>query len=282
MTTATDRATPAPRPAPPEPADETVRIRRSAMLGGLELVETRFVRRTTAPHTHPDVEIGLIGSGERRVRCHRRLYHGGPGSIVIFRAGEAHAGAPAGPDSVAYRSFLIPLRRLEEDCGWTGREWFRSPVVDDPALAEALAEVHESGAGGETRLRDLLRRLSAQHRTAAPAPVAVPEGVQRARDYLDRRFAESVRLSDLANLAGCNVFQLIRAFREATGLPPYAYLTQVRVDRAVGLLRRGLPASRVAFVTGFSDQSHLTRVFKRLVGVPPASYQRLWCPARAA
>ena len=49
---------------------------------------------------------------------------------------------------------------------------------------------------------------------------------------------------------------------------------QVRVHRAAFLLREGMAVSMVAAATGFADQSHLTRLFKRLVGVPPGEYQR--------
>ncbi|HEX5830777.1 MAG TPA: helix-turn-helix domain-containing protein, partial [Gemmatimonadaceae bacterium] len=58
------------------------------------------------------------------------------------------------------------------------------------------------------------------------------------------------------------------------GVPPYAYLALVRVRRARALIARGHPLSSVTYVTGFSDQSHLTRQFKRVVGVPPGRYAR--------
>ena len=59
------------------------------------------------------------------------------------------------------------------------------------------------------------------------------------------------------------------------------YLEMVRVERARALLRQGEPISRVAFDTGFSDQSHLTRRFKRVVGVPPGQYARTYGLGRA-
>jgi AraC-like DNA-binding protein len=69
-------------------------------------------------------------------------------------------------------------------------------------------------------------------------------------------------------------YHVIRIFRKATGLPPYTYFEQLRIERAIDLLRRGVPISDVAVMTGFSDQSHLTRRFKRVVGVPPGKYAR--------
>jgi AraC-like DNA-binding protein len=59
------------------------------------------------------------------------------------------------------------------------------------------------------------------------------------------------------------------------------YLELVRVNRAREMLRRGEPISRVAFDTGFSDQSHLTRRFKRVVGVPPGQYAKTYGSSRA-
>jgi AraC-like DNA-binding protein len=69
-------------------------------------------------------------------------------------------------------------------------------------------------------------------------------------------------------------FALLRAFRDETGLPPHAYLNQLRVRRARRLLDGGLAPALVAVQAGFADQAHLTRHFKRVVGLPPGAYQR--------
>jgi AraC-like DNA-binding protein len=94
------------------------------------------------------------------------------------------------------------------------------------------------------------------------------------RDLLVERLDDPPTLTELATLTGLSQFALLRAFRAATGLPPHAYLNQQRVRRARRLLDDGLPAAAVAARTGFADQAHLTRHFKRVVGVPPAAYQR--------
>ena len=69
-------------------------------------------------------------------------------------------------------------------------------------------------------------------------------------------------------------FALLRAFRGETGLPPHAYLNQLRVRHARRLLDGGLAPAVVAAEAGFADQAHLTRHFKRVMGVPPGAYQR--------
>jgi AraC-like DNA-binding protein len=71
-----------------------------------------------------------------------------------------------------------------------------------------------------------------------------------------------------------NPFALVRSFRAETGLPPHAYVNHLRVRLARQLLDSGVAPADVAARAGFADQAHLTRHFKRVVGVPPRSYQR--------
>ncbi|MBI1877856.1 MAG: helix-turn-helix transcriptional regulator, partial [Chloroflexi bacterium] len=73
-------------------------------------------------------------------------------------------------------------------------------------------------------------------------------------------------------ISNLSPFHLLRAFRAELGLPPHAYLTQIRIERAKALLAQGWPVAQVAFETGFADQSHLTKRFKGIVGVAPGQY----------
>ncbi|MGD0065190.1 MAG: helix-turn-helix transcriptional regulator [Streptosporangiaceae bacterium] len=68
-------------------------------------------------------------------------------------------------------------------------------------------------------------------------------------------------------------YQLIRAFRSEVGMPPYAWLAQHRVARARALLDRGHGLAETAALTGFADQAHLTRWFRRVVGITPGAYR---------
>ncbi len=69
---------------------------------------------------------------------------------------------------------------------------------------------------------------------------------------------------------------LTRIFRQQVGMPPYAYLTYRRVEEAKKLLQQQWPLTQTALETGFADQSHLTRQFKRMLGVTPGAYRRLF------
>ena len=76
-------------------------------------------------------------------------------------------------------------------------------------------------------------------------------------------------------ITNLNRSYLIRVFRNAVGMPPYTYLNQIRVEKAKRLLRRGMSIADAAFAVGMSDQSHLTRHFKKIVGVTPGRYRNM-------
>jgi AraC-like DNA-binding protein len=98
---------------------------------------------------------------------------------------------------------------------------------------------------------------------------------ERARACLHDTNARPVDLRTLAAQVGLSRFQALRAFKRHYGMPPHAYQLRVRVGLAQRSLRAGGQPAQVAAEYGFVDQSHLTRHFKRLVGVTPAQYQRV-------
>ncbi|HSB53017.1 MAG TPA: AraC family transcriptional regulator, partial [Gemmatimonadales bacterium] len=238
-----------------EPSASTfISFGRHAVLGGVDLIRARFVNHASQGHAHSDYEIGMIGMGQRLVRCRGREYHASAGSIVVFAPGEVHSGAPLDQQGSTYQSFLVSAGTLG------AAPWFSEPVIQDPALAERLAAVHREleergwSTESEEELRSALAQLVERHGipgdmvTVGQEPLAVRE----VRLHLEANYASLIRLEPLARQVGLSVFQLIRLFRAETGLPPYAYLEQIRIDRAVGMLRAGVPISEVADRTGFS------------------------------
>ncbi len=99
--------------------------------------------------------------------------------------------------------------------------------------------------------------------------------LQRVRAFIDDHIGERISLDELARQAGISRFHFARQFRLSTGESPMTYLRRVRIERSKAILKdRGTTIAEVAATLGFSDQSHFTRIFARLVGVPPGSFAR--------
>jgi AraC-like DNA-binding protein len=99
-----------------------------------------------------------------------------------------------------------------------------------------------------------------------------PRAVTQAVDFIHDNYAGGLSLSDIAAAAHLSPFHLSRIFKKATGVSPHQYLLQVRVNSARALLTAGAgerSLAEVAAAVGFADQSHLTRHFKRMLGVTP-------------
>jgi transcriptional regulator GlxA family with amidase domain len=127
----------------------------------------------------------------------------------------------------------------------------------------------------ESLLLSTVARLISDH--FVPRPELRPAGwehaaVHRAKEWLDANFEQNVALRSLADLAGLSPYYLVRAFHRQVGVPPHRYQTILRVHRARKLVASGAQLADVASLTGFCDQSHLTRCFKKTLGVTPGRY----------
>jgi len=98
--------------------------------------------------------------------------------------------------------------------------------------------------------------------------------IQKAREYIEDSFAQQVGLNDLARYVALSPYYFLRVFSAEVGMPPHAYLESVRIRHAQRLIRAGKSLAEVAVEVGFSSQSHMTRSFKKIIGVTPGQYAK--------
>jgi len=252
----------------------------------LDLLHAR-VAEPYAPHVHEEYAVGACTAGREVIRYRGALHYAGPGSVVVLEPGEAHTGGPADPPDFTYRVMYPAAGLLAEGLLAQGARRlprFREPVIADPGLAAELRRLHAAlGAGlGETEPLEAESRLSwlfgeLVRRHASPSrDVEVPGAGRVARlvmAQLADRLVSPPALAEIAAGTGLSRYQLIRSFRTEVGMPPYAWLAQHRVSAARALLERGCRPAEAAALTGFADQAHLTRWFRRVVGVTPGVYR---------
>ena len=100
------------------------------------------------------------------------------------------------------------------------------------------------------------------------------ERLRRVRDYIEMHLDDELSLTVLADIACLSPYHFSRSFKEAAGVGPQRYVIQRRLERAKSLLRRTHePLARIAQEAGFADQSHLTSIFRRELGVTPGRFR---------
>ncbi len=196
-----------------------------------------------------------------------------------------HTGMAAVPEGWAYKVlYLDPhvLGAYHEHDG-APPQASRWVVFEDVALRDRLLRAHHQLAHGSPGLgleEAVLGAVDGLRPHLRPGPPVRERGraehaaVRRARKHLRARFDQTVSLQELSAVAGLSRFELVRRFHRQIGLTPHAFQTDLRIAHARTLLARGEPPAQVAAACGFSDQPHLTRVFKRAVGTTPARYAR--------
>ena len=275
-------------------AAETARYWRHAGVPGVDLLRARFVTHRYSRHAHETYTFALIEAGTEVFEYGGSLLRADTGAVALLNPEVVHTGQAETSAGWAYR-VLYPaadvVAGVAADLGWRpGTPSFPETVVHDAHSARLLRAAHVAAEHGDrlassSLLRGALAGLLRAH--AGPGRLAgspgrvlrSPTAVRTVRDLLIDRVADPPSLDDLALATGMSPFTLLRAFRGETGLPPHAYLNQVRVRLARRLLDAGMAPAEVAAEVGFADQAHLTRHFKRVMGVPPGAYQREREPA---
>lgn len=193
------------------------------------------------------------------------------GSVRLLRPNELYCEHRRAEDAELDVVLLSPQTVTGEVEGAEQRLAARDPRARAVTRLVHAVRTKASPLELETAVCEATRSLVAEG--APPSSRRQARAVRRAQELLLSRFRENVRLDDLAEHAGLDKFQLVRAFRARHGVPPYEYLTHARILAARRLLMQGARASDVAAEVGYYDQSQLHRHFVRIVGSTPGRYR---------
>ncbi|MFG2307411.1 AraC family transcriptional regulator [Streptomyces sp. NPDC048566] len=252
---------------------------RPGVPGVVEVFHAHYTEYAYPMHVHDAWTLLIVDDGAVRYDLDRHQ-HGTPHDTVsLLPPHVPHNGAPATADGFRKRVLYLDGSRLGDD--------LIGPAVDgpdlvDPVLRRRVGQLHTAltrpgdELEADSRLTLIAERLRGRLRPSArrDIPRADRPLAHRLRELLDARWVEGIALDEAALLVHAHPAHLVRAFSGAFGIAPHQYLMARRVDRARRLLLDGCPPGEVAAATGFYDQSHLTRHFRRLVGVTPGRYAR--------
>ncbi len=258
-------------------------------LGGLELLSARYKDQNFSRHVHEGYCIGVIESGAQRFYRSGVNHIAAQDSIILVNADQVHDGHTASENGWSYRAMYPLPEMLEDICvefqgARRDATWFSESVVSDPKMAQELRylfnflDTSDNALARETLYFNTLSALISRHGKSKKTLLKLRNeslAVARVQEYIDAHFSENITLQTLTDLTNLSPFYLARLFTKAIGLPPHAYQIQRRLHKAKQLIRLNIKLTDIAIDCGFTDQSHLSRHFKRSMGVAPGAFQRM-------
>ena len=268
---------------------------RSAGWDGVALETYENVPSSTcAEHEHPTHFLNLFTAGRVRARWamdgHNRIAEHGAGSLYLLPAGTSDFATWSGPSNrivlVMEPRFLAGV--LDETAHLSDVELIPNWSFQDRHVAAILmaleADLEDGSPAGPIYGQSLsvalanylIRRFAVrslpghEYRHGMP-----PVRLSRVLDFIQQNCAQEIRLWQLADIAEMSPHYFCELFKKSTGITPYQYVLRCRMDRAKRLIRSPqFTVRQVAAATGFTDQSHFTKVFRRFVGVTPQEFRR--------
>jgi len=273
---------------------DRVRFTTWAGLPGVHLVQGFQVKNRFPRHVHAALCIGIVERGSRFICQGKKTTVIPEQTLFVINPGEPHTCAPGGPEGHSYRVLCLNLEKMQDLSGQIAEKipqslYFPTPLLSDPALKlkmqQCLADLESPQAKleQEEKLLSFLASLIMRHAKPAPTPPKLrpqPAAVVRACEYIRENYGANLALQHLSRVAGLSPFHLHRSFVKIMGISPHDFLVRIRIEKALKLLEKGGDMSEVALDTGFVDQSHFSRCFKRIIGIPPGRYFRLHPPPR--
>jgi AraC-like DNA-binding protein len=265
----------------------TARYWRSPLLPGADMLTAEYYDHEFTPHWHDTYTIPVIEEGAECYDYRGSKYVAEAGSVPVINPGELHTGARAMDVGWRYRVFYLPVDFIQSVADEiAGRAqpmpWFPADIVRDADVAQRVQRAHRAmEAGGdplasEHALFDAVSTLLVRHAGQRPPTSHVRLDTTRV-ESMKSRLADDVTaplsLTELAQTVGLSTFHAARLFTRETGLAPHAWRNQMRLNRALEALRAGATVTEVAAASGFTDQSHFTRHFKRTFGVSPGRWR---------
>jgi AraC-like DNA-binding protein len=271
------------------PNDQLAKVWQPAGFEGLSLEKMQAVRPVQPPVLLFDYGIQVAFSGYAKIRYGKmqQVVKITQPTVLLQNPGEIWSFEALDDTPLSVKNFDIPPAAFADFLDRTVPFRFTNLVLNNAAVNHHLVNLMlQAFASFETptsRLEkdDLLTQLldeAFRHCTDIRPEEALMgaehQAVRVVKELLHASPELNVSLAELAALTQLNKHYLLAVFKREVGMSPHAYQTNLRLHKAQVLLGNGLPVAQVALDTGFSDQSHLTNVFKKYRFVTPGQFRK--------
>jgi AraC-like DNA-binding protein len=254
-------------------------------LQGLQAVHGINVANEFRRHVHNRFCIGIVLKGTRVICCGNMSITIPEDSLFVINPGESHA-CKSRHGGHSYFTVCIEAESMKASASQiSGKEsavpYFKNILLCDKELVSEIRRFFSlvvntcSSLERESVQSSLLSTLIMRYGNEPPIPRQTGShdgSIKRVCEFIRMYYSQDLLLKQLSREACLSPFYFQRLFLENTGISPHDYLIQFRIKKAQEFLAKGHSIAGVALDTGFVDQSHFTRSFKRVTGITPGVY----------
>ncbi len=248
---------------------------------GVEVVSGNNIQHDFSRHTHRSLCLGIVKDGKRSLSCQGSQYQIVAGNIFIIPPKTSHSFI-SNEAGCSYSSFMVSKKLLQMILPSRNYK-FNKVILENNSHYEKMLELEQLLISKESEflkqsmlvkiLGDIINEC-----TLFIEPITMQyqqkEAVDKVKQFIDTHYKKNFTLSALAKIACLSPYYFIRVFTNTIGIPPHMYQQQVRIRAAKEMLLQGNNIAGIATTLGFSDQSHFSNVFKKMMGITPRSYMK--------
>ena len=249
--------------------------------GGLLLSEAVYPGGLRQPrHTHELASFSFVLAGSYLENYEMRSQTRLPSTVVFHPPQESH--------SVDFQSEKVRILNVQIDFGRLAHIREHSVILDSSSVCrtETIAwlgnriyrEFYRTDEFSHLAIEGLVLEIMAEASRSkfCAHEKKSPVWLERAKEFLHAHFAESIALETIAKAVGVHPVHLARVFRQNYGCAISEYVRRLRVEFACRKISEtDAPLSEIAHAAGFSDQSHLNKIFKSAYGITPFEYRKI-------
>ncbi|MEW6208333.1 MAG: AraC family transcriptional regulator [Acidobacteriota bacterium] len=258
--------------------DLPFRVSKRREMEGLVLLNTVYQAGSRLPrHRHERARFVVVLQGSFQEMYEQQSRICRPATLIIRPPLETHS------ENFSEAAICISIEvganweeRLNERAGLLNASHdLRSNTISQLGL-KLHREMYQTDDASHMAIEALVLEMAveAARRREGDALNQSPRWLDQAKELLHARFPERLTIAELARAVDAHPTHLARAFRRRFGCTIGEYARHLRVEFACReILKSDLPLAQIASIAGFSDQSHFSRVFKRLTGLTPCQYR---------